>query len=123
MKTSHRGVALIKQFEGLELEAYQCIAKRWTIGYGHTGDDVMPGLVITEAAAEDLLREDLVSRERLLSGWALRNKVTLKQNEFDALISFIYNVGFDGFQTQSTTARLLRGGDRVGAGRRHDALA
>ena len=51
MKTSARGIELIKQFEGLELEAYQDIAGIWTIGYGHTGPDVEPGMRISEREA------------------------------------------------------------------------
>ena len=90
MKMSRNGIELLKRFEGLELEAYQDIAGIWTIGYGHTGNDVQPGMRISEREAEDLLRRDLRSREdaaeRLTS-------VPINQNEFDALVSFIYNVG------------------------------
>ena len=52
MRTSENGVELIKRFEGLELEAYQDIAGIWTIGYGHTGPDVEPGMKISERDAE-----------------------------------------------------------------------
>lgn len=111
MKTSETGVALIKRFEGLELQAYQDIAGIWTIGYGHTGPDVKPGQKISEREAEDLLRRDLKPREdavaRLVS-------VGLNQNEFDALVAFIYNVGIEAFRN-STARRRLNAGDRVGA--------
>ena len=89
MKTSENGVELIKRFEGLELEAYQDIAGIWTIGYGHTGSDVQPGMKISERDAEELLRRDLKPREQAVEGAV---KVPLNQNEFDALVSFAYNV-------------------------------
>lgn len=111
VRTSQRGIELIKQFEGLELEAYQDIAGVWTIGYGHTGSDVQPGMRISERDAEELLKRDLKPREdavqRLVS-------VALNQNEFDALISFVYNVGVGAFQGSTARKRLNRG-DRVGA--------
>lgn len=111
MKTSETGVALIKRFEGLELQAYQDIAGIWTIGYGHTGPDVKPGQKISAREAEDLLRRDLTPREEAVSRLV---SVDINQNEFDALVSFIYNVGIEAFR-KSTSRRRLNGGDRVGA--------
>ncbi|MBB5519309.1 lysozyme [Amphiplicatus metriothermophilus] len=111
MKTSPNGVALIKRFEGLELEAYQDIAGIWTIGYGHTGPDVKPGMKITEAEAEALLKRDLKPREEAVERLV---KVPLNQNEFDALVSFVYNVGIEAFR-KSTALRRLNKGDRIGA--------
>ncbi|MEO1251091.1 MAG: lysozyme [Pseudomonadota bacterium] len=110
MKTSARGIDLIKQFEGLELEAYQDIAGIWTIGYGHTGD-VEPGMRISEREAEALLERDLRPRENAVSQLS---SVDLNQNEFDALVSFVYNVGADAFR-RSTARRRLNRNDRVGA--------
>lgn len=111
MKTSPNGVALIKRFEGLELEAYQDIAGIWTIGYGHTGPDVKPGMKITEAEAEALLKKDLKPREEAIERLV---KVPLNQNEFDALVSFVYNVGVEAFR-KSTALKRLNNGDRIGA--------
>ncbi len=111
MKTSENGVELIKRFEGLELEAYQDIAGIWTIGYGHTGPDVQPGMKISERDAEELLRRDLKPREQ---GVESAVKVPLNQNEFDALVSFVYNVGINAFRSSTALKRLNRG-DRVGA--------
>lgn len=120
MKTSQAGIDLIKRFEGLELEAYQDIAGIWTIGYGHTGfypdDFVLSGLIkegdrIVEDDAEWLLRHDLVSRERAID--RLVNE-PINQNEFDALVSFVYNIGEGNF-IKSTARRRLNAGDRVGA--------
>lgn len=111
MKTSQNGIGLIKQFEGLELDAYRDIAGIWTIGYGHTGPEVEPGMRISERDAEELLKGDLRPREDAVERQV---RVPLNQNEFDALISFVYNVGAGAFG-KSTARRRLNGGDRVGA--------
>ena len=110
MKTSEAGIQLIKDFEGLELESYQDIAGVWTIGYGHT-ETAGPNQKISEREAEALLRRDLKPRERAVD--QLTN-VPINQNEFDALVSFVYNVGIDAYR-RSTARRLLNRGDRGGA--------
>ena len=102
MNTSPKGIALIIEFEGLRLKAYQCPGGVWTIGYGHTAG-VKPGMVITEAQAEEYLKADLIAFERYLNGLGL----ALNQNQFDALISFIYNVGTGNF-SNSTLLRKVR---------------
>ena len=111
MKTSSAGIALIKRFEGLELESYQDIAGVWTIGYGHTGPDAKPGAVWTETDADAALIRDLELRED-----AVAHLVTapLNQNEFDALVSFVFNVGAGAFKG-STALKRLNAGHRVGA--------
>lgn len=111
MRVSNNGVALLKRFEGLELEAYQDIAGIWTIGYGHTGPDVQPGMKISEREAEELLKRDLKPREEAVARLV---SVPLNQNEFDALVSFVYNVGIEAFKG-STARRRLNAKDRVGA--------
>lgn len=93
MKTSSNGIKLIKKFEGCKLESYVCPGGVWTIGYGHTGVDVVPGLTITQETADLLLSLDLEKFEEQLNSLGLN----LTQNQFDALISFIYNVGFYAF--------------------------
>ena len=102
MKTSPKGIALIKEFEGQRLKAYLCPGGVWTIGYGHTAG-VKPGMVISEAQAEEYLKADLISFERYLNGLGL----ALNQNQFDALISLIYNIGIGNFQ-KSTLLRKAR---------------
>jgi len=102
MNTSPKGIALIKEFEGLRLKAYKCPGGVWTIGYGHTAG-VKPGIVISEAQAEEYLKADLIAFERYLNGLGL----ALNQNQFDALISFIYNVGTGNFSS-STLLRKVR---------------
>ena len=102
MNTSPKGIALIIEFEGLRLKAYQCPGGVWTIGYGHTAG-VKPGMVITEAQAEEYLKANLIAFERYLNGLGL----ALNQNQFDALVSFIYNVGTGNFSS-STLLRKVR---------------
>lgn len=92
MKTSNNGKELIKKFEGLRLQAYRCPAGILTIGYGHTRN-VKEGDKITADIAEKLLDEDLISIERFLNSL----KLNINQNQFDALVSFIYNVGIGNF--------------------------
>lgn len=119
MKTSPAGVALIQRFESLELRAYQCAAGVWTIGWGHTGPDVYRGLCITRARADELLAQDLARFERDVLQLV---KVPLTQHQFDALVSFAFNVGSDidadtiaeGLG-DSTLLRKLNAGDYAGA--------
>ena len=103
MEISQKGIELIKQFEGCKLNAYRCPAGVLTIGYGHTGVDVKQGMKITQEEAEKLLKKDLTIHcnnvERLV-------KVPLSQNQFDALVSFEYNVGYGNF-SKSTLLGLL----------------
>ena len=111
MRVSENGLGLIKLFEGMKLEAYQDIAGIWTIGYGHTGPDVQPGMRISERDAEDILKRDLKPREDAVGRLV---RVGLNQNEFDALVSFVFNVGETAFKNSTARARL-NGGDRLGA--------
>ena len=103
MKISSTGLTLIKKFEGCELTAYQDIAGVWTIGYGHTGSDVTPGKVISAIEVEELLRKDVSFFEK---GVTEALKVPVNQNQFDALVSFSYNVGLGAFK-ESTLLKLL----------------
>lgn len=90
MKISQNGIDLIKSFEGCKLTAYKCPAGVWTIGYGHTGD-VKQGQTITSDYAETLLRSDLVRFELKVSKYD--PQYDWNQNEFDAMVSFAYNIG------------------------------
>ncbi len=102
MRISENGVDLIKRFEGLELEAYQDIAGVWTIGYGHT-KDVIEGQRISESEANMLLRADLSPREQVVSHFV---KAALNQNQFDALVSLVYNIGRGAFIGSTCLKRL-----------------
>ncbi|MEA1672622.1 lysozyme [Nitrospirillum sp. BR 11163] len=105
------GVALTEQSEGLELTAYLCPAGRLTIGYGHTGPDVMPGMTITLAQAQDLLAQDLAT-----AGDGVSEVVTvaLTDNQYAALTDFVFNLGI-GSLTASTLLSLLNTGDYTAA--------
>lgn len=111
MNIGNKGLALIKRFEGLRLKAYLCPAKVWTIGYGSTGPHVKPGMEITEAQAEQLLRDDLARFEKAVSDAA----PNATQDQFDAMVSLAFNIGIAGFQ-KSSVLRLHRLG-------KHDAAA
>lgn len=105
-----RGLALIKEFEGLELKAYLCPAKVWTIGYGSTGPHVKPGMVITEAQADALLQKDLDRFEAAVADDAPQ----ASQNQFDAMVCLAFNIGIGAFE-KSSVLRLHRAGDHRGA--------
>ncbi len=90
MKTGQAGIDLIKKFEGCHLTAYKCPAGVLTIGYGHTGG-VAEGQRISQAQAEVYLRADLEKYEKTVEKYAGTYRWT--QNEFDAMISFAYNLG------------------------------
>lgn len=83
---------MIAGHEGLRLEAYLCPAGVWTIGYGHT-KGAKPGMTITRQRAEALLKEDLLTAENTVNRLYLK----LNQNQFDALVSFVFNVGSGNF--------------------------
>lgn len=103
MEISQNGINLIKKFEGCVLTAYKCPANVWTIGYGHTGQEVHAGLRITQEQAEKYLKNDLLIHSNNVSRLV---KVPLTQNQFDALVSFEYNVGYGAFAS-STLLKLL----------------
>jgi lysozyme len=107
---SKEAIDLIKSFEGLRLKAYICPGGVWTIGYGHTGG-VKAGQTVTREHAEAMLIADLV---RYQEGVDAAIRVPLNDNEYGALVSFCYNVGY-GALAKSTLAKLLNGGDRKGA--------
>ena len=115
MQTSEKGISLIKQFEGCKLTAYQDSVGVWTIGYGWTqpvdGKPIRAGMTIKQETAERLLKTGLVSYESDVSRLV---KVGLNQGQFDALVSFTYNLGARSLST-STLLRKLNAGDYAGA--------
>lgn len=123
MRISSSGIVLIEYFEDCELTAYPDPAtggEPWTIGWGHTGSDVRPGMQISQERADEiLLEEDLPSFEVDVENLV---HVPMKQCEFDALVSFAFNVGsdIDGDDIaeglgDSTLLRLFNAGDTSGA--------
>lgn len=108
---SVKSTTIIKTSEGCELTAYKCPADVWTIGYGHTGDDVYEGLVISKEIAESLLESDLDTFSDNVNRLVV---VELTQNQFDALVSLCYNIGAGNFGN-STLLKLLNQHDYDGA--------
>ncbi|MEG4503471.1 glycoside hydrolase family protein [Microcoleus sp. F6_B4] len=105
------GFKLLTTFEGCELTAYDDGGGVWTIGYGHTGNDVFPGLTISQTQAEELLRLDLEKFESFVEDAV---EVELNDNQFSALVCFCFNVGPVAFG-DSTLLRLLNQGNYQGA--------
>ena len=95
MNIGNKGLDLIKSFEGCRLSAYKCPAGVWTIGYGHT-QGVYEGMVITQAQADNMLREDVKYYADAVDRYNSRFNFT--QEEFDALTSFTYNCGVGSLQ-------------------------
>lgn len=102
MKSSNILIAKIKEFEGFRSQAYKCPAGVWTIGYGHTVE-VKPGDKISEAEAERLLRKDLIHYESFVESL----NVSQKQEKFDALVDFAYNLGCAALE-DSTLLKKIR---------------
>lgn len=92
-KIGQAGLNLIKQFEGCRLTAYQCSAGVWTIGYGHTAG-VYKGMKITQAQADAYLKQDVEKFEKYINNPSyVPFTEQLNQNQFDALVSFAFNLG------------------------------
>lgn len=103
--------AHLKLWEGCKLVAYKDVGGVWTIGYGSTGPHVFPGLIITQAQADAYLDADLARFEQSINS---KVKVSINQNQYDALVSLAYNIGVAGFE-RSTVLRRLNSGDYDGA--------
>lgn len=103
MKISEKGLTFIISEEGERLTAYKCPAGVWTIGIGHTGRDVTPDLKITKEKSRELLRCDLDRFESTVNQYV---KVPLTQNQFDALVSFTFNVGCNAFKNSTLLKRI-----------------
>lgn len=123
MKISNECISLIKQFEGCRLQAYKCPAGVWTIGFGHTAG-VKEGMKISQAQAELFLLDDLQKYADRVNKYD--SKYHWTQNEFDALVSFCYNIGnIDQLTANGTRSRQViaekmllynKGGGKVLAG-------
>jgi lysozyme len=111
VKISQNGIDLIKRFEGCKLTAYDDVAGVLTIGYGHTLG-VIPNQTITQAQADQFLLDDLVPVEGTINDVV---KVGLNQNQYDALCSFVFNVGSAAFRA-STMLKMLNAKDYTSAG-------
>lgn len=109
--TSKNGLELIKKYEGLRLDAYKDPAGILTIGYGHT-KTVKPGMTINKEMAELLLKMDVMDAENAVRELV---DVELNQNQFDALVSFTFNIGRRNLE-RSTLLKLLNAGKILEAG-------
>ena len=109
MQISKEGLALIKKFEGCELEAYKCAADVWTIGYGST-KGVKEGDSITQEEADDLLLHEMKKYEGYIHDLV---SVDLNQNQFDALVSWVFNLGPNNLKA-STLLKVLNAKDYEG---------
>ena len=109
MNIGQKGINLIKHFEGCELNAYKCPAGVWTIGYGHI-KGVSEGMSITQEQAEQMLLDELKEYENYINELVT---VNLSQNQFDALVSWVYNLGPANLKS-STLLKVLNSGDYVG---------
>lgn len=103
MNISQRGIDLIKRFEGFRSKPYLDAAKVWTIGYGYTRGVTATTPEITEQEAERQLREAVAQDEKRLAAHLPTN---LSQGQYDAIVSFVYNVGVEAF-LRSTLFRLI----------------
>ena len=109
MNISEQGLELIKIFEGCELKAYKCAAGVWTIGYGHI-KGVSEGDEISASTANIMLQEEIVEYEDYINNGVT---VPLKQHQFDAMVSWVYNLG-NGNLTSSTLLKVLNSSDYDG---------
>jgi lysozyme len=119
MQVSFNGIKALKEYEGFEANAYKDTGGVWTIGYGTIRWNDRPveqGMVITEKEAELALQADLAWAQTAVNKLV---KVPLKQNMFDALVSFVYNIGENAF-SRSTMLQLLNSKQYEAAAKQFD---
>lgn len=106
MTPSQNCINLIKQFEGFYAKSYLCPASVWTIGYGSTmwndGQRVREGQFISLENAEKLLMWELTNKGNVINGL----KLNLNQNQFDSVLSFVYNLGIGAFQKSTMLTKI-----------------
>ncbi len=105
MNVSQKGIDLIKQFEGLRLKAYQDSVGVWTIGYGTTvypnGKRVKPGERISSLQAEEYIKVDINRRAAAIG------ELKVNQNQFDAIVSFAYNLGLGAWNKSTLRKKVI----------------
>ncbi len=110
MKTGETGLNLIKGYEGLRMSAHYAPSEQWTVGYGHTST-ARHGMSVTEGDAERLLKDDITPIESLIGDTV---RAPLNQNEHDAIVSLVFNIGEDNWR-RSSVLRKLNEGDKLAA--------
>jgi lysozyme len=100
------GLTLIKDFEGLQLDAYQDVAGIWTIGFGHT-KGLYPGMHITAQQAEQALQDDLNATENVVD--SATSKAATTDNQFAAMVALCFNIGSANFRSSSVLRDHLAG--------------
>lgn len=103
MKMSERGKEFLIREEGEVLSSYLCPAGVWTIGVGHTGSDIVKGMKITKEQSREYLKNDLKRFESCVSS---NVRVFLEEHQFDALVSFAFNVGCDAFRRSTLLKKI-----------------
>jgi lysozyme len=114
-RTNQRCIDIIKEFEGVRLNAYLGPGGNWLIGYGHKAG-VVKGTTISQKEAEALLKTDLLDFENSVNRLVT---VTLNRNQFSALVCLAYNIGSGNF-ANSTLLQELNSGDFDGAAEQFD---
>lgn len=105
MRLSEYAFLHLKEYEGLRLESYKCAGGKWTIGYGHTRG-VREGQKIDKETANKLLQEDVEYFEKFLAKEPYAEDIT--QSQWDALVSFIFNLGIGNFEGSTLRKKILR---------------
>lgn len=105
MRTSRAGIELIKKYEGFQSVPYRCPAGYWTVGYGHVLAVHEPRSAVTREQAEQLLQNDIRHAELSLTALV---SVTLAQAQFDALVSFVFNLGSGAFERSALRREVNR---------------
>lgn len=108
MKISEKGIEFIIREEGEVLTSYRCQAGVWTIGVGHTGKDVTPGMRISKEKSRELLKDDL---KRFEDAVDKSIKYPIEQHQFDALVSLAFNIGVNAFANSTVVKRINAGAD------------
>lgn len=116
MEYSKQGLELTESFESCRLTAYQDVKGIWTIGYGHTGPEVVEGLVWTQGQADSQLVVDLQRAETMVNDSVT---ITLTQGEYDALVDFAFNCGTNA-EKGSTLLKLVKEGNFVDAAKQFE---
>ena len=114
MQISQSGLEMVKNFEGFRSKPYKCPAGRWTVGYGTTQGITKDTVPITEEAASRMLEDDL----DLIASVVSKYLPELRQNQADAVLSFVYNVGLDAFSRSGLCHAIRKNPDDFEAIRR-----